>query len=923
MSAVKDTPFGKLTAAEIRFQKTLFSSMERNDSFSASSASSEDSNDTSEAIADGNKTPTAMTDDTQADGTKPSPAPARKTIDDCIRDLNLHEAPKNCIDDPLGDSYIFIDPVARLPGQSEHQYLIHHERYKNPIVMRSDNLAQCSPLLKEMLGPTRQYRMLRRRGLVGRLPERIKYVLDLTPPSEGDDAVYLTASLSCSQGIRSWYKATGAFGVAATLVGGKDEQDSLCSESSKEIPEYSPLRHRAAVEQCLAAMSGRHIDLDSAVKVWSITILIEYFGITSASSTYLIDCILTWIRAEPNNCFLEINMEESLRIAAILQNSSLTRDVFAMLVGEEALEYVVKARRDPIATHCSIFGRRKEALPEIWQDRVEYAAKAFLQSQNRFVEDLFANDLKWVERIFNNQVPEHLVGNPLLRPIYEKLLQALKNYVQVMLYACLLDGTSHWEQDLPDFAWGTSSSDQMLGYNDLFPSERTLTRTFWHQLKENISWQDRDYARHRWPSFPYNFTSDPLFMKISPMAHEDVSLTILEDIIKEGQLCLPHAIHLEFSSLGDNGAAANAAQPPRDSASSAAVIDRPNDIQIKDFNNQDDEFELFELELYEGGDEAHLGSLDNPVSQIPKPVNAVGPRVRFADQDSQPNEAYPGALSELTPAHSGLAAAFSKYQGKPRRRLFFSLNDFWARIEHHLACVANKQLDPPDLGQRDNLNLRLTKTLVSLSDAEWKYLPLWADGLDDGTGAIYTEDVMEAAPGSDFSTPGPSIHTGSSTWSSSTRGTSDYDMMSDTVSLDTETINISTAVADGHSDQLFRGKVYTPSGSSAASTMDEIDREMGVTAEEERARLVVRTLEREQEVQRDRLAKDVKKEEHKSAGGKTDGMQELQEGKTLKIEDACYDDLFIDPMDEDDDDDDDEEEEEEDDDDDELDGHGQ
>lgn len=68
------------------------------------------------------------------------------------------------------------------------------------------------------------HRAAKRAGvLMNTLPEGIDYVIDLTPPEEGDDALELTANLCCSPGIRSWHTAQSRLGVAKTLVGGKDE----------------------------------------------------------------------------------------------------------------------------------------------------------------------------------------------------------------------------------------------------------------------------------------------------------------------------------------------------------------------------------------------------------------------------------------------------------------------------------------------------------------------------------------------------------------------------------------------------------------------------------------------------------------------------------------------------------------------------
>jgi hypothetical protein len=84
-------------------------------------------------------------------------------------------------------------------------------------------LATGSKIFAKLLSSTSQYRIVRRKKLVGNLPLGIKYVLDLTPPDEGDEAVELTSELSCSLGIRLWYTAAQRCGISHNLVGGEDE----------------------------------------------------------------------------------------------------------------------------------------------------------------------------------------------------------------------------------------------------------------------------------------------------------------------------------------------------------------------------------------------------------------------------------------------------------------------------------------------------------------------------------------------------------------------------------------------------------------------------------------------------------------------------------------------------------------------------
>ena len=876
-----DLPSDSVTAEDVSLQQVLEASMQDPVSPTHQSQDDKASTPTGSVKMKGKRVPKI----------KPDESPPRYTIDDCIRDLNVSQTHIFSINDTHGDTYVYMDPPSQQPGQSEQNYSAYCKQYERPFLMQSEKLARMSTLFKEMLGPTQQFRTIRRRKLAGSLPPGIKYVLDITPPSEGDDAVYLTASLCCSEGVRFWHLVGDEFDISDQLIGGKEDWIEDIPERHEGALEYSPIRHRAAIEQCLAAMQGHNIELNSAVKVWSIAIMLEYFGITSHECTFLTDCIVTWLGVEPNNHFLEINSEESLRIATILQNPNLTRDVFALLVGEETLDCLIRQRTGLTKSSYSMSGRKKEALPESWVERVEYATKSFLQSHSRDVDDLFANDLRWIDKIFAFQVPQDNDRDPELEKIYQQLLQALKNYTQVMLLACLFDEQSFGIRTQPNFtklrsekrrpksksstegqslpipilkqSTPISERGSIASYSDLFPFERTLTRNFWEKLRMDMQFRQGFYADSLWQRLPNEFHRDVLVQKVSPSAHENATLGAIEDIIKDGQLHLrTMPLHLPVKIEGQTQATVPSTPGDRASQSFDAWFnDFPQIVLPDDRVQQDSETEA--IDLY-GQPPAPLLSVASPIPE--ESVNLVGPRV--PNQSQQSRAATPPAVDHV--AQSEFWCPSDSLRPTHLGRIFFNLENFWKSVDFFIADFARAKLAWSDADKRfDALNPRLTNTLVCLGENEWKYLPLWADGLDDETGAIYSEDVMEAAPGSDFSTPGPNIHMGTSTWSSSSGG-SDYDMMSDAGSCDTS-INLSTAVADGHSDQLFRGKVYTP---SSAGTLDSIDQEMASHVEEERARLVVRSVER---------AQKIKVEE-------TEEVDSKVSSKTT--DDTCYDDLF-------------------------------
>lgn len=111
----------------------------------------------------------------------------RVNIDDRIHDMTMQAAIElPIIHDPQGNTFIYIDAPQRQPEQDEYDYERYIKRYDAPILMHSDTLTRYSPVLARLFGPTLQYRFLRRRKLANRLPSHVKYVIDLTPPSEGE-----------------------------------------------------------------------------------------------------------------------------------------------------------------------------------------------------------------------------------------------------------------------------------------------------------------------------------------------------------------------------------------------------------------------------------------------------------------------------------------------------------------------------------------------------------------------------------------------------------------------------------------------------------------------------------------------------------------------------------------------------------------
>ena len=471
---------------------------------------------------------------------------------------------------------------------------------------REKFLALHSPYFDKAFGPSNQHRVLRRRGLVNKLPEGIKYVLDLTPPIEGEDAVYLMTELCCSIGVRRWFQAGKRWNVAKRLVGGQDEPQvepytvpeeiqplqgaeqsdtemardadvhmatdswtaeprrssssgstsepntqgaSLASTKDSFPPEYSAVRHRAAIERVLhAAVEGLDPRIDSAPKLWTTFAVAKYFEITHSPLT---DYIVSWLRAPPNSYFLEVLPEVSQKIADGLQCWDLCRDTFAILVGEEALGNVCRAR-DPTKgnTGHSIYGRSREDLHEDYQTRIEYASKSLIERVISRFSGLVNGTMTWIDEIPAFSALSELEDTVEYKGVIKELKDILKAYVRGRIYwVCCRDykgliGPVADTKRIGSELFPTTSFTET--YNGLLLQERIFTRSFWKALERE------DFSQ----GLVNNYTNpNDLFSPISgwtSLAQTTYNANLFEQVAKwrvEDRIRKLADIHAELNSF--------------------------------------------------------------------------------------------------------------------------------------------------------------------------------------------------------------------------------------------------------------------------------------------------------------------------------------------------------------------------------------
>jgi hypothetical protein len=617
---------------------------------------------------------------------KPAEMVKPETIDSRIRDLCLQvasELPPPY--DPLGDTFVFIDPPPQQPEQDDESYKSYIARHQVPMLLRKEVFTKLgSSYFENAFGPTNQHRVVRRRGLVGKLPDNVKYVIDLTPPTEGDQAVYLTTELCCSEGVRKWCQASNRWGVSQNLVAGQEEymlsQTAKLDLHSPCLPlEYSPVRHRLAIERVLSALQGRDPKLDSAPKVWTTFAVAKYFGITNSPLT---DYIVRWLRAFPNVRFLEVLPEIALRIADGLQCHELCRDTFAILVGEEALGTSYRSRVPGFDTGLNVHGRQKEQLPETLKTRLEYASKAFLERINAEFTSLIDDGMHWID-----DLPEFQKLSGLGRPPSSisldmiKLKSLLKAYVKGAIYTVLCTNFPYTVDQKP----GTPQ-------DDLFP------RTSWEEIWVKLNPRERILTRCFWDTLRCcHLFRGPTNLHLQLM----------------GRDCY-------FDTDGD---------------AQKAILDSFDSDIVHNTEVEDLVFRVknWYLNLFCNSDD-HPGSLEE------------------RNSDHRSTKELPKKKKKNSPVVDGEIRQLIEDE-------FFRFSVFCHQAGEYLRRLSCRMVSVPDASVgRGGLDLELTHTLVCLTDDEWKFLPIWAGGNDDGSGGVFADDVPLSHDG--FLTAGPKVVTG-------------------------------------------------------------------------------------------------------------------------------------------------------------------
>lgn len=180
-----------------------------------------------------------------------------------------------------------------------------------------DLLATGSTVFKTLFSDANQRRFRRQHQSDPPKTDDVRYILDLTPSLEGDDAAFLVGELSLPAGVRDWWMAKERFGASISLVSGHDDDchdhDNIpfnCQTSAdwnpeglepltdkkyritlelqhvlncpaREIRDYCEIRHRVNIVRLLLTIAGYDLVLNSAARVFTLVALAKQFDVVN------------------------------------------------------------------------------------------------------------------------------------------------------------------------------------------------------------------------------------------------------------------------------------------------------------------------------------------------------------------------------------------------------------------------------------------------------------------------------------------------------------------------------------------------------------------------------------------------------------------------------------------------------------------
>ncbi|KAI0397839.1 hypothetical protein F5Y17DRAFT_293423 [Xylariaceae sp. FL0594] len=381
---------------------------------------------------------------------------------------------------------------------------------KEFLVNSEQLLATGSAVFSHLL--SRGARALARRQLdrhARSLPESVKFAIDLSPQTEGEDSAFLVTQMSLSQNVSDWWRYGPLMAKPASRrVSGHDDHcpnhfntdtsdhdlvqhktpwsndsdlrtiDDVPYPNFRVIADYCPIRHRVAILRLLEAITSKRLLLNSAPRVVTMTAMAKALDCTNIVK----DPVMMWLMADPGLDFVGVNPEDALKISWTLQLGPIARTAFIILVVEKAFETVGSSSgrdadkpKNRLAKR-TLFGRARAPVTEEQDTCIQHAAQVLLQR----TEDL------WLR--LNGPDVHQLLAITEWPAEYPDFCDGLTNCIHVAVARATEAGNGYVylsheiDEDRARYVPEADRPPTMEIYRGLLPQQALLTPIFWDNL---------------------------------------------------------------------------------------------------------------------------------------------------------------------------------------------------------------------------------------------------------------------------------------------------------------------------------------------------------------------------------------------------------------------------------------------------------
>ena len=653
------------------------------------------------------------------------------------------------------DTLVYIDP----PPEDRKKHPISTPTIPHRI--HSQKLLETgSAYFQRLFRSQYQNRVRKQRGFADGLPSGFKYVLDLTPPMTDEDAIIFLTEVSCPMGIRTWAGFRYMWSLPDSCVGGEDDMDDVVIDVTENNPsspdgpaasvdeagspvdeqseqtwssdepytirqnlpkEYSASRHHQAIEQVLGALEGLAPVLDTPCKLWTFFAVAKLFDV--ASVTVVSDYIVSWFYESTNTQFMDIHPGITYRVACGIKVKGLCHYAFTRLVADEALLYVIRTTSPSSSLNPhkkSIQSGIGDILDDTELQRIEYASKSFADTMLGHFLHLAGREMPWMMQLgeyrkiarYNRDFPnDHHFAMELIVP--------LKDFVRYQIFRTLKDAdepcrVSDFISKEPPPSHGTWGNGHLV--------HRIMGRHFWNELVNIDLTIPKFIVTDCHPRSIADIGDGLLALQNHKNALiRNVSKSLLEERARVYNL----ALYRRF-------------MPTEETESLNRRLARENPQLTLTLNFRDQTI--------------------SSNSSAPADFSSSGPGAESVEESSDVLPMFPMELDPSTDpiCQASQARTWEAHSQYCKARI--DTNLLLTQISVFIHNYVRKVLSPPGL---QALPLGGTEALTCLSEKEYRFLPLWADGNDDETGGVFSDQDIPIAWTGGFSTPGPAVHTGS------------------------------------------------------------------------------------------------------------------------------------------------------------------